>query len=519
MIRRIRSAIVSLALVVAHAPTFAADWRNQVIYLVIPDRFFNGDTSNDRAGSPNCFDPAAPRKFQGGDFKGLASKLPYLKDLGVTAIWTTPAYKQVAQLADGSCGYHGYWADFTDPDEQAVEPALGTRRDLRRLVRSAQRSGMRFVFDMVANHAGYDARITKSRPDWFHKDPECRNAGPPDIFCPLFGLPDFASEKPEVAIYLAGITKGWATQYPIDGIRMDTARHMPVDYWRTSWIPQIRAARPGIFLLGEVFLEDSANSLKPFLDAGFDSLFNFPLRQALVQSFGKGATVDRIANRMQEDLSILGLDRMLDLTTLLDNHDTPRFVNEPGVAVSEDEIRRRYHMALAALFTLPGIPQLYYGNELGMYGGGDPDNRRMMPSWAWDAAGRTGTHTGQAPPDSQRTFELTRQLIALRKAERALSHGYYAEMWRHNGDPSPNVYAYLRASGDSRLIIMFNNGALESGMIRIAIAANTGIQESDRNALAGRTLRLAAGEGPAEIRVDSGFIPVNLPAKSFAIYR
>lgn len=512
--------LVLLGLGLGLAQADASLWRQQVIYLVMPDRFFNGNKANDKAGYADCYDPKSPTKFHGGDWAGLSQKTGYLKELGISALWVTPANKQIPRL-DASCGYHGYWADLKLPDDGALEPKLGSASDLTQLIGNLKAGGIRFILDMVVNHAGYGATLTRQRPDWFHKSPACLNQGNGEVYCPLAGLPDFKQELPEVAQYLNQQSAGWVRRFAIDGIRMDTAKHVPLSYWQNSWIPAVDAVRPGLFKVAEVFKEGSAEDLKPYLEAGFDSAFNFPLRQAFVQAFAKGGSLDKVAGRVQEDLQILGLERSLMLVNLLDNHDVPRFTNEAGLGVPEDEIRRRYHLALAALFTLPGIPQLYYGDELALYGSGDPDNRRDMPAWAWSAAGRNGIYRGQALPNPGRTFRHVQKLIQLRRANPALYQGYYAEMWRHNDDPNPNVYAFFRGSGDNRVVVVMNNGTLESGSISIPVQANTGITEEDRAAMADGTelVDLLGAGAPPRLNVENGHITINMPAKGVGIYR
>lgn len=516
-----RTLILLLALLsFASAQVNQAVWRQQVIYLVMPDRFHNGNPANDRAGYADCFDPRSPTKFHGGDWAGLRQRVGYLRELGATALWVTPAYRQIPRL-EGSCGYHGYWPDFRLPDDGALEPKLGSAADLSALIRDLKSSNIRFILDMVVNHAGYGARITAQKPGWFHRSPGCLNLGEPEVNCPLAGLPDFNQSVPEVAQYLSRLSQGWARRLALDGIRMDTAKHVSLAYWQDGWVPAINQASPGLFKVAEVFREESAQDLKPYLEAGFDSAFNFPLRRALVGAFAKGGSVDLVAERVRQDLGILGLERHLMLTSLLDNHDVPRFVNEPGLGVPEDEIRRRYHLALAALFTLPGIPQLYYGNELAMYGGPDPDNRRDMPGWAWRAATRNGVYSGQALPNPGRTFRFVQKLIQLRRASPALYEGAYVELWRHNGDPNPNVYAFLRSWGDSRLLVVINNGTLPSGGIAIPLQANPDLSEADRDALSdGAQLADLLGEGaPPSLRVRNGSVVVDLGGKTVGIYR
>src|SRR5262249_22122272 len=144
----------------------------------------------------------------------------YLRELGVFALWITPVYRQVP----GLCSHHGYWADFTDPDDGALEPAFGTARELEGLADDLHAQGMRLVLDMIVNHSGRGARITRQHPDWFHDPATCKTLGPdPLVTCPVGGhpLPDFAQEKPEVAAYLTAESTGWLTRFALDGVRMD----------------------------------------------------------------------------------------------------------------------------------------------------------------------------------------------------------------------------------------------------------------------------------------------------------
>jgi alpha-amylase len=499
----------------------ADTWRRQVIYLALPDRFYDGNASNNNLGQANCFDKNNATKFHGGDFNGMQQKLGYIKDLGTTALWLTPVYKQVGIVNGNSCGYHGYWPDFTNPSSSAVEPKFGTSTELSSLINTARGTtyNMKFIMDMVVNHAGYGASVVSSNPSWFHG-----NCSGDEINCPLAGLPDFRQEDSSVATYLTNLSKAWASSYALDGIRMDTAKHVPLSYWQNSWIPGVNASRSGMFLLAEAFLDSNANQIKPYYDAGFDSAFNFSLRRGLVDTFAKAGSVDILAGRVADYVGTLGLDRALLTVNLLDNHDVQRFVNEPGFGVSEADIRRRYKLALGALLTLPGIPQIYYGNELGMYGGNDPDNRKDMPSWAWTDAGRNAPQSGYLGGSSgdntpKATYDFVKRMIGVRKNNTALWKGYYAEMWRQNGSGA-NVYAFYRGSGTNRFVVVFNNGTLSSGNIGIPIAANTGINQTDRTALQNATFDDQAGYcATATISASNGTLNVNLPGQCVAVYK
>ncbi len=464
-----------------------AGWRSQVLYLVLPDRFRNGDPSNDNA--TGCFDPSQPKKFHGGDLAGLRAHLDQLQALGVTALWITPPNKQAGPGT--ACGYHGYWIDYVDPADDALEPELGSAADLEGLAGDMHARGMRLVLDMVVNHAGDTSRLPRQHPNWFHDPATCARLGPADIFCPLDHHPDFAQEKPEVAAYLSALEARAVTRYGLDGIRMDTAKHVLPSYFSGSFFPAVRAANPALWSVAEIFDESSTQPIKPYLDAGFVSAFHYPLYGALVDAIGKGGSVDRVASAVAEGFATLG-DRAMDLTLFIDNHDNVRFANVPGYGVPEDEIHRREMLALDLIFTLPGVPQLYYGDELAMYGGPDPDNRRDLPAV-----------TGTEP-----MFQRIAKLAHLKRTVPAFADGAYKELWRQNGAANPNVFAFSRGTGPGERIVVVANGAAHSS-VTIPVHLPDGTQLTDE-----------LGDGaPAQVTVAGGAIALDLPAKSAAIYR
>jgi glycosidase len=498
-----------------------AVWRQRTIYLVMLDRFANGDAGNDQLGLAGCFDPTDPHAFHGGDLAGLRQRIPYLTELGVDVVWVTPLARQALGPSGSPCPYHGYWADYTDPDDGALEPRFGTANELTGLIADLDTAGIRFVLDMVVNHPGDHARIVSQHPDWFHPPDTCAQLGDPAIYCPYrAGISDFAQERPEVATYLDDLSAGWVQRFALDGIRMDTAKYVLPSYFHDHWVPAVRAVRGDLFLVGEVFSE-TRSDLVPYLDAGFDSVFHFPRRAALRDAFARGGSVDLVASAVRSDLDTFGLERTLDLVTLLDNHDVKRFVNEPGLSVPEAEIARRYRLALAALFTAPGIPQLYMGDELGLYGGDDPDNRRDLPAWAWDASSRAGTHPGVALPGADTLFSYVQALIALRRSAPALHTGGYTELWRQNGAANANVWAFFRGTGDSRAIVVINAGTASSGTLSIPIAGNSALPPADRAALAdGTVLRDGLGYGaPPSVTLSGGTLSVDMPGSTVAVYR
>ncbi|MEO6772752.1 MAG: alpha-amylase family glycosyl hydrolase [Kofleriaceae bacterium] len=485
----------------------AAGWRSQVLYLVIPDRFRDGDASNDSA--THCFDRNNPQHFHGGDFEGLRQNLGYVRDLGATAIWITPPNLQAGPPGN-ACGYHGYWIDYSDPPDDALQPELGSADDLAHLTSDMHASNMRFVLDMVVNHAGDTARLPRQHDDWFHDPATCGQLGPAEIYCPVDNHPDFKQERADVAAYLSSLEARAVTRYGVDGIRMDTAKHVPASYFRTSFFPAVRGARSDLFAVAEIFEEGSTSTFVPYLDAGFDSAFHYPLYAAITNAIGKSGTVDQVAGAIADGIARVGADRALDLVLFIDNHDVPRFANQPGFGVAEDEIRRRLLLALDLMFTLPGIPQLYYGDELGMYGGADPDNRRDLPAWATDPAGRAQPHPGSAVAGSALVYARVQKLSGLRRNVSAFADGEYHELWRQNGAANPNVYAFSRGTGSDIRIVVVSNGAAHSGMMHIPVH---GIAD-------GTTLVDDLGDGaPGQVVITGGKLVADFPAHSAAIYR
>ena len=485
------------------ASVAATSWRQQVLYLAIPDRFRNGDPANDDA--THCHDGAAPKRFHGGDLAGLRAGLPYLADLGVTAVWITPPNKQ-AGPAGTACGYHGYWIDYVEPADDALEPELGTEADLVALADDLHARGMKLVLDMVVNHAGDTSRIPHQHPDWFHSLDTCASLGATQVYCPLDHHPDFAQEKPEVAAYLSALEARAVTRYKLDGIRMDTAKHVPATYFHDSFFPAVRAARE-LFVIAEIFDQGSTAQFPAYLDAGFDGAFHYPLYAALADAIGHGGSTDRIASAVAEAIGRLGHDRALDLVLFVDNHDVPRFANLPGLGVPEDEIRRRLLLALDLIFTLPGIPQLYYGDELGLYGAADPDNRRDLPAWAEDATARMQPH---ANVNVGGVAARIQTLAALRKTVPALADGDYRELWRQNGAANANVLAFARGRGAGIRIVVVNNGA-QRATLRIPLPADV----PDGTSL----LDELSDGAPAQTSVTGGKLAIDLPSRSAAIYR
>lgn len=435
------------------------DWRGRVIYFALVDRFANANPGNDNAyGDPDCNNPRDPHAFQGGDLEGLTERLSYIDELGATAIWVSPLYRGVKGRAGSNCGFPGYWADFDFPYSLELDPRYGSAKEFDEMLFQSHQLNLPVMLDMVVNHAGYQAKLLRQKPDWFVDPNNCHLLGDPEIFCPLAGLPDFLHSRPDAQEYLVELHLQWLRRFPIDAIRMDTVKH--VEPWFFSlWNQRMRAERDNLYIIGELLDEGSLDKFPPYMDAGFDGLFNFPLRADLIDAFARGATIDRPAHRIGETIQRFGEKGADLMVNLLDNHDVRRFLEEMPKNLGEQEVLARYKLALTALLTLPGIPQIYYGNEVGMYGGYDPDNRRFMPEWAFSEEGRSRNYSGFIT-NPQRVYSYTKKLLELRKKNPALRIGRYTELWRQNGPQNPNVWVFLRhdETTGSKVVVAINNG-------------------------------------------------------------
>lgn len=262
-------------------------------------------------------------------------------------------------------------------------------------------------------------------------------------------------------------------------------------------------------MIAEVFDTEAISHVLPELGAGFDSAFHFPLQHALVETFAKGGSVNAIADAVAETMNALGQDRALRLVTMLDNHDMPRFMTAAPPGLSAEDQGRRYAIALTALFTLPGIPQIYQGDELGMLGA-YPDNRRDMPAWGWDASTRTGPHDGSFG-DAAASWSLVKRLSARRATHEALWRGGYQELLRETTGGA-NVLVFLRRTASTAILVVLGNDD-HARELRVSLGAES--PWPDGTALVD-DLGLGA---PVRLSVDHASVAFTLPPRTAGIYR
>jgi alpha-amylase len=391
--------VLAASLAPASPASSTVDWRDEAIYMVMTDRFRNGDPSNDLDS-----DPARADWWHGGDLQGVIDELDYIRDLGMTAIWTTPFVEQTKG------GYHGYWT--LRPTQ--VDPHLGTAEKLDELVQKAHARGLKVIFDVVLNHLGYDHPWLSlpQAASLFHPQCPINFADQKSVEdCWLAGLPDLNTENPAVLASALETWTYWVRRTGVDGLRIDAARHLPKDYIR-QWTSAMKRSFPNLWIFGEIY-SSGYRYQSGYLAAGVDAVTDFQTYDSI-----------RIGLDPRGDLSQLALPPVLaaDLGTgnenaraiFIDNHDVPRFI---GRDAPDAATKGRLAQALVYLYTVPGTPVLYYGTEIALPGGADPDDRRSMPWTGGDEATRL----------------LVRDLATMRHAVPSLRRGSFDELVSERG--------------------------------------------------------------------------------------
>jgi glycosidase len=432
---------------------------SDVMYLILTDRFADGDLSNDgplahdqASSSAALAERARPRGWHGGDLRGIEQHLDYLQQAGATAVWPTPVYQNHSPEA-----YHGYHAT----DYYAVDEHYGSMADLQSLARDLHARGMKLVLDTVPNHVGPLHPWVKDEPapDWFHGTLASHVAGESnfdalinphapdrDRDATLHGwfvdqLPDMNTDSPGVAQYLLQNAIWWIEQTGADGLRFDTFPYVDRPFWH-KYMSKLKALYPNMTEVGEISNGDpeitssfADGVTRAGVDTGLYTPFDFPLFYAARDVFGKGAPFSRIARILESDELYPHPER---LVPFLGNHDNARLAT-----VVSDVSQAR--LAFAFLMTTRGMPQIYVGDENSMQGGDDPDNRRDFPGGFPGATVDAFTPAGRTPEQGG-MFDWVRQLAALRSRNTALACG--AEQILQT-TPNSMVYARYGSSGCS----------------------------------------------------------------------
>jgi neopullulanase len=444
-----------------------------VMYLIMIDRFADGDRSNnDPRRSSGLYDRTNKFYYHGGDLQGVIAHLPYLKELGVTAIWLTPWYDNYDRLNQielkedkPSTGFHGY----NPQDFYAIEEHFGGRNTLIRLIEAAHRSGIKIIQDQVMNHTGpYHPWVDDPpTPTWFNgtkadhlknsfqtwvlHDPRAVESLKRETMEGWFldFLPDLNQDDPEVARYLIQNTLWWIGTTGLDGIRMDTWQYVPNKFW-SEWTSAIKREFPKFTVVGEVKDGDVVHTSFfqggrvrfDGVDSGLDSLLDFPLFYAIRHAFAEGKPIDEIPKTLAKDYLYTNPDI---LVTLLGGHDDGRFMSEKGATIAGLEL------ANAFVLTTRGVPQLYYGDEIAMEGGDEPTTRGDFPGGFPDDKRNAFTAEGRTK-EEQELFEFIKRLITLRRELEPLQTGALVNLY-----VAEQQYAYARTLRSGRVVVVFNN--------------------------------------------------------------
>ena len=502
---------------------------DDVLYLIMPDRFANGDPTNDEpAEFPGSHARAKPRAWHGGDLRGVQDHLTYLKDLGVTTVWLTPIVTNGATQ-----DYHGYGA----VDLYAVDPHLGTLQDYQDLVAAAHKLHMKILFDVVPNHVGplHPWVANPPTPDWFHGtandhlstfspwkpdfygQSDKRDASN-DLFEALedphtpsqmranlttgwfFGLlPDLNTENSLVVEYLTQNSIWWAESSGLDGFRIDTFPYVPRKFW-AEWHSVLRKYYPRLSTIGEVFHPDPTvtsffvGGRKGWdgIDTQLTTVFDFPTFFTLRDVLLKQAPVGRIANILRQDSLYPHPDFLISFFA---NHDVPRFASMPGSSIA------KVKLAFGLTLTLRGIPELYYGDEIAMPGGNDPDNRRDFPG-GWQGDEKNAFTAEGRTPEQQEVFAYVQKLLQLRREHAALRSG---QLWHLSSDDTS--YVFLRETEEEKLVIAFHHGTQPREL-------NISLGDTPAQDAAGAAMLF----GNAQTDISAHTLHLRLPPQSLSIF-
>ncbi|PJJ65051.1 alpha-amylase family glycosyl hydrolase [Compostimonas suwonensis] len=417
--------------------------EGDVIYQVLVDRFSDGDPTNTDSGEGE-YDPDDLGFYHGGDWAGLTQKLPYIADLGVTAIWMSPVSQQEPVSRDGNEGsYHGYFThDFATPNEH-----FGDTAQLQELIDEAHALGLKMILDVVPNHtadylagtatsyspSGYRPSSPLDDPSFYHHTGDCRFDGSESQAqiedCDLGGLDDLDQANPTVSAHLMDTYKDWVDM-GFDGIRVDAARSVP-----KPWLADFEDAM-GVPTFGEVFVGD-IDYVSEYQDYEWGVL-DFPYFFDVRDAFAADTDMNALGDLFDQDYNYDNPNR---LTTFLDNHDRARFLTWA------DDNYQRLRSALTFLLTSRGVPVIYYGTEQADDGNGNAsevpiankDNRKDMPSFS-----QTST-----------MYEHIQRLTTIKAANPALQLGIQREMWS-----DASVYGFSRrvdATGAEAITLSSNS--------------------------------------------------------------
>jgi neopullulanase len=480
-----------------------------LIYLIMPDRFSNGDTTNDSFA--NMREKGVHRDSMysrhGGDIQGIMNHLDYLKDLGVTAIWLTPAIENDEPHAS----YHGYAVT----DHYHIDARFGSNELYKQFVDKCHAMGMKVVMDLVHNHAGTEGYTIQDMPmkDWVHQWPKYtksnfRYEAVTDIHGSAIDrktmldgwfdhrMADMNENNPYVEKFLTQNHIWWVEYAGVDGFRLDTYPYNEPKYM-AEWAVDVRAEFPRLSIFGEVLTSIPAfeayftegNVIHQGLDTHLPGVTDAALKDAIYEALNakEGWTegVNDLYNVLSQDF--LYKDPTKN-AIFLDNHDMSRVLSVVGEDIN------KYRSAMAMLLTLRGVPQMYYGDEILMKNFSNPDGlvRSDFPGgWAGDKVNKF-TAAGRTDAEND-AFNYVRKLANYRKSTTALQTGKLMQFM-----PEKGIYVYFRYDDKKTVMVVYNSRDKEATTTTDRYAERIKGAKQAKNVITDETVSLQSLTIPAK---------------------
>ena len=500
---------------------FAGFSADDAMELIMPDRYADGDKANDApAGLESTYDPHRANAYHGGDLRGIDAHLEYLQQLGTNTLWLTPVYDN--SLDHSGTSYHGYSAT----NMFAVDPHLGSMADLQKLSQDLHSRGMKLVLDTVPNHVGPLHPWAQDQPlqEWLHGTPAAHLRAREDLapasdphgslrdqaglldgwFVDL--LPDLNQRNPAVSQYLIQNAIWWIESAHLDGLRLDTFPFVDRGFWH-DFHAELHQLYPHLTTVGEVWHEDPAEvsyfaggvahaseAASAAVDTGLDTPFDFPMYFALRAALIHGEPMTRIARVLRMDALYPHPER---LVTFLGNHDTMRFLSEPGATT--DALK----LGFGLLATMRGMPQFYYGDEVALRGGNDPDNRHDFPGGMATADHDAFQPSGRTAEEAE-MHDWLAGMLALRSAHPALRTGNQQNLFADQ-----NLFAFTRSSQQETILVVANKAQVPQNLS----------MELGATSLESATLLSGITAQSPSAQISKQRLSLTMPPHSFAVYK
>jgi cyclomaltodextrinase len=409
------------------------EWvQDAIFYQIFPDRFANGDPENDPANVMMWGSPPTSWGFQGGDLRGILQKFDYLLDLGINAIYLNPIFQATSNHRYNTVDYYH------------IDPKLGTMEDFHRLIEHAHQNQVRIILDGVFNHCGrgffafndiLENQEYSAYRDWFHIKHfpvEAYTWGGATDYIGWWGmksLPKFNTGNPKTRKYLIEVGRYWI-EHGADGWRLDVPNEINDDSFWNEFREVVKSANPDAYLVGEIWNADP----RWVGEGHFDGLMNYPMMDAIA-GFLATQSLDaaHFGEKVERMLNLYPRENAFAMYTLLDSHDTERILTKMGNNLLKTRLAYMFQ------FAYPGAPAIYYGDEIGLVGGKDPECR--------------GAFLWEEPIWNNDLLRFLKTLIRLRKHHPALRRGDFIPLEQPD---HPNCYAFARTTAEDKVMIILN---------------------------------------------------------------